>query len=66
LYIIGLGAEGAEGLENEPDFHNQTKGFKLSRTIKAAVSRPSFCVKIQLNASSPSFVHGIGWMLVDV
>jgi hypothetical protein len=58
---IGLCAEGAGGRENqEGDFHNRTKWFKMSRAIKPPFHAQDFCVKIQLDASAPSFVHGVG------
>jgi hypothetical protein len=49
---IGLCAEGAGGRENQEGyFHNQTKGFKMSRAIKPPFHGQDFFVKIQLDAS---------------
>jgi hypothetical protein len=60
-------AEGAGGRENQDgDFHNQTKGFKMPRAAKPLLHAPGFWVKTQLDASAPPFVHGVGGVLVDV
>lgn len=38
----------------------------MSRAIMPMFHDQDFFVKIQLDASTPSFRYGIGWVLIDV